>query len=117
MLSVKLGNCGEPRESVRREGKEGGEQEENKLWRRSLAWWLENKEEQANYRNREREREREKERETKLAEVQKLSTLLQQKKYAGEKNPISSPDLQHNEHQFCGLNLLCPSHKKLEHHL
>ena len=111
MLSVKLGNCGEPRESVRREGKEGDKRRINcgggffpggcRIMRNRLIIEI----------------ERERERETKLAEVQKLSTLLQQKKYAGEKNPISSPDLQHNEHQFCGLNLLCPSHKMLEHHL
>ena len=29
MLSVKLGNCGEPRESVRREGKEGSKRRIN----------------------------------------------------------------------------------------
>ena len=40
LLSDKLGNCGEPRESVREEREEGEEreQEENKF----LACWLQN---------------------------------------------------------------------------
>ena len=58
MLSVKLGNCGEPRESVRREGKREGSKRRINCGGGFLPGWLEIIMRNSLIIERERERER-----------------------------------------------------------